>query len=94
MRRRAWTLLLLSLLSALVLAPTAPGQLYYQSASFGSWRLDGRLPVCAGYLGFEREPVVPPGKLTLFTRLAGMFMGNVSPVSVGGVRLYLSLEIR
>ena len=41
---------------------------------------------------FPKAP--PPGKLTRFTRLAGMFMGRVPMAVVGDMRVCLKLEIK
>ncbi|MCX5794809.1 MAG: hypothetical protein NTY77_04880 [Elusimicrobia bacterium] len=43
------------------------------------------------FLGKAQPPA--PSRLILFTRLAGMFMGRVSPLSVGGWRLCFKLDI-
>ena len=37
---------------------------------------------------------LPAGKLTRFTRLAGMFMGRVSAATIGDMRILISLELR
>ena len=42
----------------------------------------------------QRTPSPGPSKLILFTRLAGMFMGRVSPVSAGNWRLCFKIDIQ
>ncbi|MDD5629438.1 MAG: hypothetical protein PHU21_10265, partial [Elusimicrobia bacterium] len=41
-----------------------------------------------------RRAASGPSRLIAFTRLAGMFMGRVSPVSLGAWRLCFKLDIR
>jgi hypothetical protein len=41
----------------------------------------------------KRSPAAPPAALARLTRLAGMFMGRVSPWSVGGMRICIKLDI-
>jgi hypothetical protein len=41
----------------------------------------------------NKAPAERPGRLILFTRLAGMFMGRVSPWSVGDLRICFKLDI-
>lgn len=41
----------------------------------------------------DKAPLAAPSRLILFTRLAGMFMGRVSPLSAGDWRLCFNLEI-
>ena len=42
----------------------------------------------------RQAPAAPPSRLILFTRLAGMFMGRVSPWSVGDMRICFKLDIQ
>lgn len=41
---------------------------------------------------FAKAP--PPGRLTRFARLCGMFMGRVDVAKVGGVRMKLNLALK
>jgi hypothetical protein len=41
----------------------------------------------------RRAPPPAPSRLILFTRLAGMFMGRVSPLSVGDWRLCFKIDL-
>jgi hypothetical protein len=43
---------------------------------------------------FSRPPAQRPGRWTAFTRLAGMFMGRVSALTVGDMRIAFKLEIK
>jgi hypothetical protein len=43
---------------------------------------------------FDKAPSRPAGHLSRFTRVAGMFMGRVSAISVGPFKVCLELDIR
>ena len=46
-----------------------------------------------GYSYPRQTPADNSGKLARFTRLAGMFMGRVSPLSIGNMRICFKIDI-
>lgn len=55
-------------------------------------KTEGRVPT-ASYSLLGRTPAEGPSKLVAFTRLAGMFMGRVSPLSIGNMRICFKIDI-
>jgi len=79
--RRAWSLAPESWSAVWELGP------YLRSAEGSGAALSSR-----SFL--KKAPSTGPSRLVVFTRLAGMFMGRVSPWSMGGMRICFKLDIQ